>query len=151
MQKTLIALQATKDRGKTQTIGIAYKRLLQQGAEIVRQPLRTRSTDVRQAILEINGVQVGFASSGDTAKRLEEDLAPLLVGECSVIVCATHTSRSETVMVVERLALEHGYKIVPIKKERAALVDAERANQEMADEIIGQVQKAIEQAQLVEV
>ena len=151
MHKTLIALQGTKDRGKTKTIRIAYERLKQQGAEIVRQPLRTRSKDVRQAILEIDGVQVGFASSGDTAKRVEEDLAPLLAAECGVIICATHTSRSETAVVVERLRREHDYKVVPIIKGRAALVDAERANEEMADEIIRQARKAIELAQLVEV
>jgi hypothetical protein len=150
MQKTVIALQGASNRGKTESIRLAYERLLQQGAEVIRYPLRSRSRDVRQAILGIDGVKVGFASSGDTVKRLEEDLPPLCAAECSVIVCATHTSRSETVSYVERLALEHAYQVVAIKKERAALVNAERANLETADAIIRQVRTAIEAVQLVQ-
>ena len=149
MQRTIVALQGASNKGKTESIRLAYERLLEEGAKVIRHPRRTITRDVRQAILEIDGVQIGFASAGDAVKVLERDLPPLFEAECSVILCARHTPRSETFAFVERLALQYGYQIVPIKKERVAFVNAERANLETADSIVRQIRAAIEAAQLV--
>lgn len=148
MQKTLIAVQATKRRGKTQSIALAHQKLLEQGAEVMRRPiaLRGRCLDVRQAILKIDGVLVGFASSGDDHEKLKKDLTALFVAECSVIVCATHTSTSESARAMRRFAEEHGYNVVPLAKERSAVIHEGRDNANFAERIISEIRQAIEDA-----
>jgi hypothetical protein len=146
MQRTIIAICGPSNVGKTTTICLAYQRLLEEGKQI--NPGRRTRKEVGGAILEIDGVTVGFASQGDVERMLQANLEPLLAAECDVIVCACHTSRSRTHMVVERLTGD--FRVVWIEKRRAALVNAERANQECAEEIIKQVRAAIELAQLVE-
>ena len=44
----------------------------------------------KAGILEIDGVEVGFASFGDIERDLGEDLKLLIEHGCAVIVCATH-------------------------------------------------------------
>ena len=99
MQKTMIALWGISELGKSTTIRLAYDDLRKDLPEedIVKSPGRTRKNlNVNGAILKIDGVLVGFASQGDNPEVLEKFLMPLIAAGCVVIVCATHTRRSET-------------------------------------------------------
>ena len=134
--------------GKTTTIRLVYDRLRREGRTI--DPGRRSRKEVKAAIVEIDGVKVGFASPGDIAEILEENLEPLIAAGCVVIVCATHT-RGGTVETVRRLASEAdpAYKLVWIEKA-CRQNDHESGNQQKADEIIAEVRTAVANAQLVE-
>src|SRR5260370_4813828 len=106
MQRTIVALCGARDVGKTTTIRLVYEKLAQEGKLI--DPGRRSRSEIKSAILEIGGVKIGFASQGDVDEILEENLEPLFEAGCSVIVCATHTSRSRTYSVVKQL--ERDYK-----------------------------------------
>lgn len=146
MEKTIIAVWGVSDKGKTTAIRLAYEDLRAQFPSL--NPGRRALKEVRGAILDINGVKVGFESSGDKPEILEENIPPLIDAECLVIVCATHTRRSRTVDVVERLAAQHGYEIEWVEKPGDQ--DHEAGNRQKADEIIAKVHLAVERARLVE-
>src|SRR5262245_4644948 len=117
MQRTMIALWGISNVGKTTTIRQVYDRLKQQGTDVdPGDPVRK---EVKGAILEIDGVKIGFISQGDLEEILLEYLEPLIEAGCTIIICATHT-RGRTVEVVKRLASEADprYEIVWIDKIR---------------------------------
>jgi hypothetical protein len=143
MQKTIIALWGTKNVGKTTTIGWAYKRLRRKREATNSLNICTRFRKELVATLDINGVKVGFASPGDTPRILEEYVQILIEEGCIVIVCATHTRRSKTWTVVERPE----YDLVRIEKA-CPQIDHDDGNRKKADELISEVRKAIETAQL---
>lgn len=147
MQKTMIVLRGVSNMGKTTTICLAYDRLEQVGKVIDRG--RPSRTEVKGAILEIDGVKVGFVSQGDKAAILEEFLVPLIEKGCVAIVCATHT-RGGTVEIVEQLALQAEFNIIPIDKACHQPGNHDSWNSQKADEIISEVRKAIAEAQLVQ-
>ncbi len=149
MQKTIISLgENSRLKGKTTTIRLTYEELVKEGGRLIDAGRRSR-TEVRGAIVEIDGVKVGFASPGDKPLILEENLVPLIEAGCVVVVCATHTGRSKTVGVVERLAEEKGFKVVWIPKA-CQQVDHADGNRQKADEIKAAVRKAIAEAQSAE-
>jgi hypothetical protein len=149
MQKTIITLWGISNLGKTMTIRLAYEDLRKEGRCI--DPGRPSRKEVKAAILEIDGVNIGFASPGDKPGILEENLELLIAAGCIVIVCATHTRRSKTVEVVKRLASqsEPAFNIVWIEKA-CQQADHDSGNRQKADEIIMEVRRAIANAQPVE-
>ena len=86
MQRTIIALWGISRLGKTTTIHLAFDDLRKEATNHLNLCPR-RSTEV-VAILEIDGVKVGFASLGDTPGVVEEYLDVLIENGCVVIVCA---------------------------------------------------------------
>jgi predicted kinase len=146
MQRKIIALWGISNAGKTTTIRRVYEQLRQEGT-IIDFGRRAR-TEVKGAILEIDGVKIGFASQGDLGKILLKYLEPLVEAGCTVIVCATH-KRGKTVEAVEKLADESGFEIVWIEKA-CEQTNHDDGNRKKAAEIITQVRMAIEEAQLVE-
>jgi predicted kinase len=151
MQKTMIALWGIGNLGKTTTIRLAYETLRKEAKVI--DPGRRARKEVIGAILEIDGVKVGFASQGDLAEILEELLAPLIEAGCLVIICATHT-RGGTVETVNQLAsqAQPPFKLVWIPKA-GPQVDHADGNQKKADELISAIRTAVaetRQAELVE-
>jgi hypothetical protein len=130
MQRTVIALRGKSNSGKSSTIRLAYQRLSQEGMRV--RPASTRM-EIRGAILELNGVKVGFVSLGDLAEILEGYFGFLMSEGCVVIVCATR-SYGGTVEFVQ--GLESDYNIVWVEKERQAVPDQDRDSREKADEII---------------
>lgn len=134
--------------GKTTTICFAYEELAREFPCVtLGRPARK---EVKGAVLDIDGVKVGFASSGDNPHILEENLEPLIALGCVIIICATHTPRSKTVDVVQRLAEEHGFGIVWIEKHDDE-GDHAGGNRHKAREIIAELHKAVERARLVEI
>ncbi|MBA4190805.1 MAG: hypothetical protein C0467_22695 [Planctomycetaceae bacterium] len=148
MERTMIALWGISNLGKTTTIRRVYDTLRREGRVI--DPGRPSRKEVKAAVLEIDGVKVGFASPGDIAEILEENLEPLIAAGCVVIVCATHT-KGGTVDMVRQLASQANpaYKLVWIEKA-CRQTDHDNGNQKKADEIIAEVRKAVANAQLVE-
>jgi hypothetical protein len=129
--------------GKTTTIRLAYEDMKNQ-YPIRKDGRFTRNgQEINGAILEIDGVLVGFAGKGDRPDILEDYLLPLIEAGCVVIVCATHT-RGGTVETVERLAAqaEPPFKFVRIEKA-CKQVDHADGNRKKADEIITEIRRAV--------
>jgi hypothetical protein len=152
MQRTLFALSGIGDSGKTTTISLVYNHFRQQGARVIyggdhaRRRLKG-ATEIKGAVLEIDGVLVGFASPGDRPDILLRLLEALIERGCILIVCATHT-RGGTVEVVGEFGRQ-GFKVELIKKG-CPQVDHDDGNQKKAKEIIEKVRGAIDNARLVE-
>ena len=142
LTKTIIALYGVSNQGKTTTIRRVYDDLRLKYRVVTRgSPSRT---EVNGAILDIDGVLVGFASPGDVEWILADNLLPLIAKGCIVIVCATHT-RGGTVDLVREVAVEHQFGIAWIEKAGGS-TDHIVANRQKADEIIQRIRRAIEEA-----
>ena len=137
MQRQIIALSGISNSGKTTTIGLAYRILAQEGDCILAPS--SRATKETTAILEIDGVKVGFTSVGDWSDVLEMNLVRLIDAECMVIVCAAHT-----IQVIEQLAdgADPSFAIEWTDKPREH-ADYDKANRQIANEIVAKVRKAI--------
>ena len=142
LTKTLIALYGISNQGKTTTIRRVYDDLRLK-YRVVRRGSPSR-TEVNGAILDIDGVLVGFASPGDVEWILAANLLPLIEKGCIVILCATHT-RGGTVDLVERVAADHQFATVWIEKAGDS-TDHIVANRRKADEIIQRIRRAVEEA-----
>jgi hypothetical protein len=151
MLRTILALRGIADSGKSTTISLVYNHFRQQGAKVIYGGERARRRErgpmeVKGAVLEIDGVLVGFASPGDRPDILQPLLEALIKRGCIVIVCATHT-RGGTVEVVQELGRQ-GFQVEWIEKGRQQ-ADHDGGNRKKANEIIEKVRKAIENARLV--
>src|SRR5262245_11298971 len=104
MRRTMIVVSGKANSGKTTTIRLAYEMLKPSGVPVLNFLKRPRKEVI--GILEIKGMKVGFCSRGDQPLDLEVYLELLIEEGCVVIVCASHTRKSRTVEVVERLARE---------------------------------------------
>ena len=138
MQRTIFALWGLANAGKTTTIRLAYEKLARE--ENVIDPGRRSKKEVRGAILKIDGIKIGFASQGDRADVLRENIERLIAAGCIIIVCAAHTPRSLTYKVVEQFINE--FEIVFIEK----VADPDRkdaANLEKSDEIIRRIKSIL--------
>ncbi len=146
MQKTMLALKGQGNAGKTSTLRLVYECF----GGIV--PSGDKA-EILGTIL-YDGVRVGFASAGDKAKILKQSLKQLKDDRCVVIVCGV---RIEEVFIrqgvwnypcieeVESFASEHGFNLKWIEKPKAGKIkpDQERANREMADQIVKEVKAAV--------
>lgn len=141
MHKTIIAVCEVKDAGKTTSIRLAYEELEKDASE--KRPDQRSRKEVRGAILVIDGVIVGFASAGDRPDYLEKDLVHLIKAGCAVIVCATHTSRSMTYKLVERLASEAQPPFEAVWFQKDHDIDHLSGNRKTAKQIVAAVGKAI--------
>jgi hypothetical protein len=145
MQRTVVVLQGRGNSGKTTTIGLVWKLLKAcQGVVVVRnrrQGLGFR--EIRRAILEVDGVRVGFMSKSEPAWYLEECLRALIEDHCAVIVCATR-SYGGSVECIEELR-ELGWRIRWVRKNRNPEEDTERA-----EAVVAEVLSAVERTAPVE-
>ena len=151
MRKTVIAVRGVSDSGKSTSIRLAYDEL-KKDATVINpgEPARERPKgppEVKGAILEIDGVLVGFASPGDKAEILRPYLEDLKTKGCTVIVCATHTWGG-TVRLVESLQPEF---VVDWTDKASPQVNHADGNRKTADVIIEKVRRAVVNAQLIEV
>jgi len=152
MQRTIIALWGIGDSGKTTTISLVYNHFRQQGATVIYGGDYTRrrqkgAGEIKGAVLEIDGVLVGFASPGDRPDILLPLLEAPVERGCIIIVCATHT-RGGTVKVVRELG-QQGFQVEWIEKACQQL-DRDDGNRKKANEIIKKVREAVENTRLVE-
>jgi hypothetical protein len=152
VRKTIIGVRGRPDSGKTAAITAAYGELSRLGEIIYSNP-RYDATELTE-VLEIEGVIVGFASSGDKPDRLERTLHFLLGYHCVVIVCAARLNRSaepihKTIDVVDQFASENEFRVQWIGKSRN-WANRESADRAVAEEIVAKVREAIGSAALVE-
>src|SRR5262249_8550359 len=142
MQRTMIALRGPGNAGKSTTIRLVYQNLRREGRVI--RPVAPLRKEVKGAILEINGVEVGITSQGDEGEIVRSHVERLIEAGCVVIVCATRTYGG-TVDVIEQLASEADlpFDIVWIEKDRQAHHDHDAGNRQKADEVIAEVKKAV--------
>ena len=146
MQKTMIVVRGVKNVGKSGSIRLAYNDLCTMG-EVVYGGRRTEGKEVNGAILKIDDVLVGVASKGDHATHVCDFVPTLIEAGCEVIVCASHTERSDSWIAACRLASEHDFLLDPINKT-ACPEDNDGSNRFCADDIIERVREALVRARL---
>ncbi len=160
MSKTVIALRGPTNSGKTSTLTDAHRRLaldwpVRQGNQ--RTPRGRQNglpSDIVLAVVEVDGVNVGFVTIAEPPDKLKERLADLADEQadyhCPVIVCATrteHANRRKTVEAVQSLE-QSWYEIEWVEKEKSeSEADYDRDNRAMADEIIRRVMAAVKMVQ----
>jgi KaiC/GvpD/RAD55 family RecA-like ATPase len=145
MGKTVIAVRGQPDSGKTTTITLAYETLAKGGRSIYSKP-RYDARELKE-VLEIDGVIVGFATSGDKPDRLERTLRFLLEHGCVVIVCAARLNRSgepvhKTIVTVEEFCEENEFELEWFYKVRNRN-QAEIANSQVAAEVVAKIRRVI--------
>ena|SRR5258706_15582943 len=152
MQKTIIGVRGQPDSGKTTVIIRAHGELSKGGKCVYSNP-RGDGREIKE-VLEIDGVHVGFVSAGDKPDRLAGSLRFLLRKGCVVIVCARLNRSGEpvhgTIEAVEQFSRDNGFNPEWIDKRRQSR-DRDKADREVADEIVAKVHAAIAIAQPVEV
>ena len=94
MQRTIFGLFGIGDSGKTTTISLVYNHFRQEGATVIyggdyARRRQKGATEIKGAVLEIDGVLVGFASPGDRPDILLPLLEALIERGCIIIVCAS--------------------------------------------------------------
>lgn len=88
-KKTILALQAPANRGKTTTIGILYERMINNGYGIIL-PKRIRNSHDFSSILQRDGIIIGITTYGDNVAFLRGILNRFSDAQCAIIVCACH-------------------------------------------------------------
>ena len=137
----IIVIRGVKDCGKTTAGRMAYNTVLPTARIVVKKSDQTYG-EVFGAVLNINGVIVGFISQGDNAAILERHFRELLrIWDCEVIVCASR-SRGGTVEYLEGLE-QQGHTVEWIEKERVAAIRYDEANRETADEVVEALNRTV--------
>jgi KaiC/GvpD/RAD55 family RecA-like ATPase len=145
MRKTIIAVRGQPDSGKTTAITLAYEELAKTARIIYSNP-RYDATELKE-VFEIDGMILGFASSGDKPDRLERTLRFLLKYDCVVIVCAARLNRCaepvhKTIKAVEQFSEENEFTLEWIDEARD-WNHRNSQNNQLAAKIVAKVKKAI--------
>lgn len=91
MKKRLIALRGKSGVGKSTSIHILYRLLLDgPDAKTLEFHKYGRLLDFR-AIVELRGYKIGMVNRGDVAKDLNGYISMLAARKCHIIVCAART------------------------------------------------------------
>ncbi|WFC40816.1 hypothetical protein [Pseudoxanthomonas sp. SE1] len=129
MKKRLIALRGKSGVGKSTSIHILYRLLLEgPGAKTLSFEKYGRLLDFR-AIVELHGFKIGIVNRGDVADKLNDYISMLAAESCQVIVCAARTkgdvtgvlaSYSRRFVLTELAKTESDDKIAPVSDLAAA-------------------------------
>ena len=147
--KRLIALIGRDRTGKNSVIRLALQRLKENGARMEDEIWV--GVDV-WAVMSIEGVKVGLATSGDTATgrektyRLRESLQYLRKAGCHVIICATRTG-GKTVRGVEKFSAADAYEAMWIEKSRLPRTELQESSiNSKAREVVSAVEASLRAA-----
>lgn len=139
-KKRIIALYGGHDKGKTESITIAFRILLERHPEYaVVIDDGTISGDVK-ALLFINGAKVGIESQGDSKSRQMQSIEEFVSMGCDVILTASRSSG----MTTNSIGLhKKQYKIIWYRK-KGGDDELQRgvANRGMAEFLVNQVEES---------
>ncbi len=142
MINKVIALQGGSNVGKSETVKKVYELLKVKypNATILIEEIYKVDITV---ILIIKNVKIGIESQGDPNGRLVKESSARFVREgCQVIICNTRTY-GQTVDAVNELQQKHKYEVVWLQQVKAEASAQHSSNLEMANRIIGEVEKII--------
>lgn len=137
--KTLIVLKGTERVGKSESIKMAYRLLLDRYCYArrvnvsVEASLGSKETNAR---ITANGIKIGIESMGDRPGHLRKSLRKFKGDGCEVIICAARSS------FVDKIVKEvPEYKVDIIEKNHAGSSTAAQslANQKTAKQIVEKV------------
>jgi hypothetical protein len=106
--KTVIAVRGVGNTGKSSTIKMVYKLLVDKYPRREVEFEKITKREIR-AILIVHRLKIGMDSSGDPSHELDVRLNLLVKLDCYVIICAARSSGA-TVHAVEALG-QSGYSI----------------------------------------
>ncbi len=140
MNGELLEIQGRQKSGKTETIHLAWDRLLEHSEVQVEMVERGQGRrEIKGGILNIDGVLVDFMSKSEPAEYLLRMLQWLVDAGCQVIVCATHGPRSKSARLVYDFWQNRGWQRKVIEKDQDIYDD-----EEVAERIVAGVLAAVE-------
>lgn len=132
--KTIFAIYASKNKGKTSSVKEFYKMFKHAyRTEIVSNSCnRISATSEISGIIELNnGIKIGINSAGDNLEAVKLSIDVFVKAKCDIIICACRTKGESTWPI---LNLERKYDVHWIAKpylyERAASFSGEDFNTE---------------------
>ena len=99
--KKIIALQGDKDTGKSETIGILFDKMRNNGYVVVQDKKRKSSHDFF-VILQKNGKKIGLSTYGDIKRMIIVTVEVFIELNCEIIVCACHR-KGKTVEAIKNV------------------------------------------------
>lgn len=90
MQRTIYALQANNNQGKTTTITILHDLMRETGDYTVVKERHRADSKEFAVILSWNGIRIGISTYGDSRGDICRKLDVFVEEHCQVIVCACH-------------------------------------------------------------
>jgi hypothetical protein len=118
----ILALQGNKDSGKSTTIGLLYRMLVNNNCIVIKKRRKYDGEDSHDfvVILELNGVKIGITTYGDAPSLILNRIEILIKAKCVIIICACHSSGG-TVEILQNI---RGYSTQPIPKTNNNDADA---------------------------
>jgi hypothetical protein len=134
----IIVLSGKSNIGKSETIKIVYKLLLEKypSLQTILQPAATRK-EIR-VVIEINGKCIGIESRGDSRTHVDTALKIFADHECDIILCASRT-RGGSWDAVQEFGLAHNYIINRIEKVSKP-TQKDTSNTEYAEDIVEKIE-----------
>lgn len=142
--KHIIALYSGKDRGKTESIRIAFEMLFERYPQYaILFDDGTVSGDVK-ALLFINGAKVGIESRGDSQSRQMQSIEEFAALGCDVILTASRSSGMTAAAVDLH---KRQYSVYWYRKNKADNETQYReSNRQVAQDLVGLVEKFAHEA-----
>ncbi len=142
--KHVIALYSGKDRGKSESIRIAFQILLERHPEYaIIFDNGEKSGDVK-ALLFINGAKVGIESQGDPKSRQMQSIEDFISLGCDVILTASRSSGMTTTSIDLH---KHQYDIHWRRKRGVAEETRhKKSNRQVAEELVNLVESFADSA-----
>jgi DNA polymerase III delta prime subunit len=121
----IIMLNGYSNTGKTTTINLVAKELLEQGATIIKGAIKTGNID-GQYILQYNGLKIGIVTAGDYGREGIYNIGYYHGVGVDILIIAN----SSKVNVIE-IAKEKGSPFLEVNKKVADDTDNNRAKEEI--------------------
>ncbi len=136
MEKTIIAVYGSQQKGKSETIKNIYQLILPDpNASLLE---LEKENNFKQDILltiQFGNFVIGLESQGDPYGRSKQTLPRLAKKGCDIIVCASRT-RGETVNIINKVAEDHDYHTLWISSFYSPKLDHKVLNKIAALNII---------------
>lgn len=139
MNKTIIAVYGRASEGKSTSIKLVCKKLLDEFPNAVSNIPKEEisySGDIL-VIITIGSIRIGIESQGDPKSRMitQETIKYLAEEKCDIILCATRTS-GDTVKKVDEIASNYNYRTLWLSTFLGHHLSHKVLNDQFSDQII---------------
>jgi hypothetical protein len=147
MKNTIIAIYGRQNEGKSETIKMVCKMLLDNFSDSKLFPDTEEVVDFSSdinVIVKVGDFKIGIESQGDPDSRMinEDTVKKLAEKGCQIILCATRT-RGDTVKEVDKIANNYNYYTLWKSSYYAPGFDHKIIDRICAEEIVGLIKSLI--------
>lgn len=146
MKPTILAVYGRAAEGKSSTIKLLCRKLLEKFPEAVPSIIPIDYSADIYLVIRIGTIKIGIESQGDPGSRMitentVEKLARL--DQCNIIICATRTEGA-TVKEVDRIAEKYGYQAIWMSTTWSPGYDPSRLNGHAAFAMLSLINSLLE-------